>query len=747
MKSLQSSAPAASSILTLLARCWRTCRYPSASAAAILLIVGVVVAAPGDLDPTFNGSGLLSLRIGDVGSAATDIVQQADGKIVLAAVGTLNVDGIDDFIAVRLGEDGRRDATFGANGLAIADFAGSDDTALAVIQQPDGKLVLAGTTYSSDGAGDIALARFNANGTLDTAFGGDGRITLDLGGDDEYASGLIQQLGGKLVIAGATNAAGFERLVLARFNVDGTLDTSFGVAGRTVVDYGGGLHSRAEALVQLSDGKLVTVGVVSGPDTADMAVVRLTANGALDPLFSGDGRLAVDFNGGGDWASSVAMQPDDVIVAAGVSGSNAALVRITGNGGLDSGFGNAGKAVVDLGGRSALYSIVAQADGMLVATGTRSLSDDGEDLIVVRFKSDGALDASYGVRGVATADYGVGAIFPSSRGLALIQLADGKYVAAGTNFSTGTLAAARFDDTAAYPGRIGLTGTSQLVDETTAAVTYVVRRTGGKTGAVSVDFATEAGSAQPGSDFENTFGTLNWNDGDADAQTITVDLIDDALSERPENFSLILSAPTGGAQLAASEAETFVASQDGPGELTLVWPIFILPDTHSVPEGIGTITLPVLRRNGSAGAVSVDFQTNRGSATAGQDFVATSGTLTWADGDTGAKSITVEILDDAVIEPGERFDIQIGNPTGGATIGFNARQNVFIQDNEQGTPPPTVPPPTVPPPTEPPPTSGPPAASPPPTRSGGGQFEILSLLLLGCVGLLRTLCFVGRYRV
>jgi uncharacterized delta-60 repeat protein len=839
----------------LLARRWRERRYALAS--AILLGVGVAVAAPGDLDPTFNGSGLSSLRIGDVASIATDIVQRSDGKIVLAGVGTLNVDGVDDFIAVQLAEDGTRDATFGTDGVAIADFGGSDDTALAVIQQRDGKLVLAGKTYSSDAAGDIALARFNVNGTLDATFGGDGRITLDLGGDDEYASGLIQQPGGKLVIAGATNATGSERLFLARFNFDGTLDTSFGGGGSTLVDYGGGLHCRAEDLAQQSDGKLVAVGAVSGPNTTDIAVVRLTANGTLDPLFSGDGMLAVDFNGGREWASSVAIQPDDVIVAAGISGSNAALVRINGNGTLDGGFGKAGKAVANLGSRSTLYSIVAQTDGKLVATGVRNRNGDGLDLILARFKSDGTLDTTYGVRGVATADFGVGAMSADSLGLALIQQVDGKYVAVGPNYSAGTFSVARFDDNAAYPGRIGLTATSQSVDETTAAVTYVVRRTGGKTGAVSVDFATEAGSAQPGSDFEDTFGTLNWTDGDAGDQRITVNLIDDALSERPENFSLSLSAPTGGAQLAASEATTSVSSQDGPGELRLLWPM-TLSDEHYVPEGIGAITLPVVRLHGSMGTVSVQFHTNRGSATAGEDFAAKSGTLTWANGDTRAKSITVEILDDAVIEPVERFDVQISGPTGGATIGLGARQNVFIQDNEPGTafifssqvtivdeasgsallvvsrigagvgaasvnfatssetatagsdfaaargtlswaardsasktislditndgvdesdetlsvtlsnpsgavlgsnsmasviivdddPPPTNPPPTDPPPTDPPPTSGPSPTSPvPPTRSGGGQFGFLSLLLLGCARLLRTPYFLDRSRV
>jgi uncharacterized delta-60 repeat protein len=814
--------------------------------------LGVAVAAPGDLDPTFNGSGLLPLKIGVSQSVAFDVVQQPDGKLVLAGSGMTG-----DFIAVRIEKNGTLDSTFSTNGVANADFAGSDATALAVIQQPDGKLVLVGMTSDSHAAEDIALARFNADGTLDITFGGDGRVTLDLGGN-ERATGVVRQSGGKLVIAGASHASGSDRLVLARFNVDGTLDVTFGAGGSTLVDFGGLFRYGAQGLAQQSDGKLVAVGPLLGRTTNDFGVVRVTANGMLDPTLDGDGMLAVDLGGGGDWATSVAIQPDDAIIVAGLGMlpgtdyANAALVRINANGSLDGGFGRAGKAVIDLGDRSALYSIVTQTDGKLVATGERSRNDHGQDLILVRFNSDGTLDTSYGIDGVATADFGVRNVSANVRGFALIRQTDGKHVALGYDYSTGTSVATRFDDNAAYPGRIGLTATSQSVDETTAAVKYVVRRTGGKTGAVSVDFVTEAGSAQPGSDFENTFGTLNWNDGEAGNQTITVNLIDDALSERPENFSLTLSAPTGGAQLAASEATTSISSQDGPGELRLLWPM-TLSDEHYVPEGIGAIALPVVRMHGSTGTVSVQFHTNRGSATAGEDFAAKSGTLTWADGDTRAKSITVEILDDAVIEPVERLDIQISGPTGGATIGLGARQNVFIQDNEPGTafifssevttvdeasgsallvvsrigagvgaasvnfatssetatagsdfaaargalswaardsasktirlditndgldesdetlsvtlsnpsgavlgsnsiatliivdddppptsPPPTTPPPTTPPPPNPPPTSGPPPTSAvPPTRSGGGQFGFLSLLLLGFAGLLR----------
>ena len=134
-----------------------------------------------------------------------------------------------------------------------------------------------------------------------------------------------------------------------------------------------------------------------------------------------------------------------------------------------------------------------------------------------------------------------------------------------------TIGAARFDEGAAFAGRIGLTSTVALTHETTPTVTYTVRRTGGKTGAVSVDYATAGGTAQPGSDFQSASDTLTWSDGDASDRTITVNIVDDGLAEDiRENFTLTLSAPTGGAQLAASLVTTTIIDSDGAGELVFL---------------------------------------------------------------------------------------------------------------------------------------------------------------------------------
>jgi uncharacterized delta-60 repeat protein len=690
-----------------------------------LLAISTVFAVPGELDPEFGDGGLVSLHFSEFGSAATALAQQPDGKLIVAGLGDVVLGNDDDIVVVRLQTGGMLDSTFGSAGVATADFAGVYDAAFAVMRQADGKLVAAGTAGVSAVASDFALVRFNADGTLDLTFGTGGWATLDLGGSDEIALGLVEQPAGKLVIAGYTSSGGTRRGAVARFNGDGTLDGTFGTAGVTILDFGRGSQFSAYGLARQQDGKLVAAGTVSyEADAPDVGIARVTAEGALDATLGGQGLLTIDAGTSGEEAFAVVIQPDGAIVVAGytfVPGGGYAkglLARVRKNGTLDPGFGIDGIAVIDLGTEAIFYDLAVQPDGRLVTAGYRLSGEFFRDMILARFESDGVIDGDFGIDGVATADFGAGNVPASSWANALIRLFDGKQVAAGYNFDLGAFVVARFAEDAVAPGRLGLTATSRLVDESVSTVTYTVRRTGGTSGAVSVNYATEAVSAQPGSDFENTFGTLNWNDGDASEKSIAIDIIDDAVPEQPEDFSLTLSAPTGGARLAASQATTHITSEDGPGELALAWPIW-LDDQHFVSETVGAITLFVVRRYGSTGAVSVQYHTNRGSATPGSDFINASGTLTWADGDTDAKRIDVEILDDGAAEGTERFDIQIAGATGGATIG-SGRQNVFIRDNDPGGEPS-------------PPQPQPPAPQPPPSvvgNSGGGALGFLSLLLL-----------------
>lgn len=655
----------------------------------LVLGIGVALAAPGDLDPSFNGSGVLLLRVGDYESSATAVVQQTDGNLVIAGHGRLNTGNHQDFIVMRVGGDGTRESSFGTNGVASAELTGLGDYAYAVIQQTDGKLVLAGEAGRGIGPGNIGLARFNADGTLDSTFGSGGKALVDLGsGTSSWAADVAQQPDGKLVIVGTINTGGSERLLFARLNTDGSLDTTFGTGGTTIVDFGSGTSSWAEDLAQQPDGKLVAVGTVDGPGGPNFAIARVSPDGALDFSFDGDGLLAIDIAG---LAMTVAIQPDDKIVVAGFAypgGTyrSATLLRVNGDGSLDNDFGTSGIAIVDLGNQSDLNSIVVQADGKLAATGNKYI-DGNIDMILTRFEFDGALDMSFGFDGVATVDFGTGDDAAGSDGVALIQQADGKLVAVGSvSFQPfPAFGAARIDDDAAFAGRIGLTRTRSSVSETTPTVTYTVRRTGGRTGTVSVRYATAAGQAQPGSDFVGASGALTWNDGDSSDKTLTIDIIDDAVAETiREDFSLTLTAPTGGAQLAASKASITITDADGPGQLVFqtqyFWSSYI-----SVTEENVVIKVPVTRINGSKGAISVGYQVpnqfSTPSATPGVDFACASGTLSWNDGEAGTKYVPVQFIDDTAQENTEWFQIRLGSPGGPTYAGPASRQDIAIFDD------------------------------------------------------------------
>lgn len=647
-------------------------------------------ATPGHLDPGFGAAGLFTLRVGNIGAAANAVLQQADGKLVVAGAGNPDGGFDDNLLLLRLNADGTPDNTFSGDGLASADLGGSEDIAQAVIQQPDGKLVVAGSGRPGGAQGsNFALARFNVNGTLDATFGNGGLVHLDLGGSDEQAMGLVLQASGQLVMAGWGNASGSYRTYFARFNADGSQDGTFGTGGFTAADFGGGSENWPYDLASQADGALVAVGAVSGPDPLrlDMGLVRVTANGLLDDSFDGDGLLVVDVEGIGDEARSVAIQPDGAIVVAGYSvaagnnPANAALIRLDSTGTLDPGFGNAGIAIVDLGSHDVLYAVAVQGDGRIAAAGLRTTQEQYPDAILARFLDNGTLDTSFGNGGVTIADFGDPDQPPWSFATDVLQQADGKLVAT-VNKGPGTLAAVRVDDAAAYAGRIGLIQNfHQVSEETTASVEYIVRRSGGNAGAVSVNFATAPGSAQPGSDYVHTAGMLNWNDGEYGDKTIVVDLINDVVAEQGENFTLGLSAPTGGAHLAATQATTTIYSEDGAGFLGLLF----APDPIFVPEADDVYQVFVTRSDGSEGPASIQYRMNAGSATAGVDFVASTGTLSWADGETQSKAIDLQVFDDSILEENEVLEIELFGATGGAAIAANgSRQFVVIADSERG---------------------------------------------------------------
>lgn len=233
----------------------------------------------------------------------------------------------------------------------------------------------------------------------------------------------------------------------------------------------------------------------------------------------------------------------------------------------------------------------------------------------------------------------------------------------------------------ASAGTLLLSSAAYSVAEDGGTATINVRRTGGSSGQVSVDFATADDTATAGADYQMVVGTLIWSDLDSTVKSFSVPITDDLSTEGDETINILLSNVTGGATLGSPSTAVLTISDNdtpSPGSVQLS------SSAYSVGEG-GTVTVTLTRVGGSEGAASADYSTADGSATAGADYQATSGTANWNDGDMAAKDFLVTVIDDVDIEGDETLNIGVQN-VGGAASGSPLAAVVTIIDDEIATP-------------------------------------------------------------
>jgi uncharacterized delta-60 repeat protein len=381
-----------------------------ASLALMVMVASrTALAAAGSLDPDFGNGGRVLTNFGHRSDdeRAHDVAVQPDGKIV--AVGDHKGNGGPEFAVARYSRDGALDGTFGGgDGKVTTSFSGYG-IANALAIQPDGKIVVAG--YGVDPSyGDFVLARYNPNGSLDGTFGGgDGKVTTNFGNRTfDEASTLIVQPDGKLVVAGSTSRVSdfetfYEAVALARYAADGTLDETFGGGdGKVRTDVGPG-NDAARDLVLKPNGKLVVAGYTA-KTTGRFAqtrflMVRYGPKGRVDRGFGGNGKVTTDFGYDGG-AYALVRQPDNKIVAAGYSvrirGTDMkfALARYEADGKLDRDFGEDGRVFTPMGtDGAAAYDLARLPSGRLVAAGSYGI------FALARYTPSGALDSSFGEGG------------------------------------------------------------------------------------------------------------------------------------------------------------------------------------------------------------------------------------------------------------------------------------------------------------------------------------------------------------
>jgi uncharacterized delta-60 repeat protein len=387
--------------------------------------------APGALDPAFGAGGKVVVPPpAEAGEWPGGQAVQPDGSIVVAGTAAPARNGYA-FLLLRFLPDGKLDPAFGTGGrvwtdlvtlstplrgAVTGDVALGSSSAAAVVVQPDGKIVVGGSTQSG-GSTAFAVLRYLPDGRPDPSFGSDGLALTDFDASTNDAVAALSLLpDGRILAAGAAGAA----VGLARYRPDGQLDPTFGPTHNGTVTTGQGLVN-ALALAAAPDGKLLVAGqagVSGGP--FDFGAARYSADGVLDPTFGDHGVVTTDLGATGEWASGVAPGPGGTVVVAGASGSTFSVLRYLPDGKLDPSFGTDGvtKAGPELGGA---HAMVALADGRLVLVG-EALSGDFREVALARYRPDGALDPAFGGQGVVGTDVtpghddgAAGVLYPGDR--------------------------------------------------------------------------------------------------------------------------------------------------------------------------------------------------------------------------------------------------------------------------------------------------------------------------------------------
>jgi uncharacterized delta-60 repeat protein len=379
-------------------------------------------ALPGALDSAFGGDGKVTTDVTSRYDYAVGLVIQGDGKLVAGGPAS---GGGGRFALVRYAADGTLDDTFSGNGIALTNFTPGFDGCYDLALQTDGKLVAVGEAAS---IGRFALARYKVDGTLDPSFGDDGKVTTDFTSGSDFAFGVAIQTDGKIVATGRAGGHG-GRVAVARYNTDGTLDTSFSGDGKATTDFTAG-DDRADGVAIQGDGGIVVAGTAGYfGDNARVALVRYTTTGTPDPTFGGGGKVTTNMTAGFDSAFALGVQSaDQRIVVAGQTRRNVAVLRYNGDGTLDSTFGGDGKVTTSFTtGLDYADDLALEPGGKVVVAGSADYYGASR-FALARYDTDGTLDTTFAGDGKVTTNFTPGwdGAFDVE-----IQASDGNIVAAG----------------------------------------------------------------------------------------------------------------------------------------------------------------------------------------------------------------------------------------------------------------------------------------------------------------------------
>jgi uncharacterized delta-60 repeat protein len=393
---------------------------------SLILVATPVLAsaAPGTLDPTFGRSGFMVFP--HEAYAVMDVKIQSNGRIVVGGIVAGAANSIGGFALVRFLADGKIDQRFGNAGLASAQFGPLFNAAESVAFQPDGKIDAAGSTVlqGQNGARSMAIARFNANGSLDPSFGSNGTVRLAVAGSTSCAAGVVLlQPDNKLLIGGSAVFPSGPSGVVVRLGQNGAIDTTFGNNGVATT----GAASFVNGLGLQRDGKVVVL--------SDSTAVRLLANGSVDTQRN-RGSLVAEAHSG----TSMLSQNEKILRVTPVhdtqSGSDVDTLaqRLFPDGTIDSSFVS---PVFDFMSsaddiyQNEPFGVALQSDGSVIIAGQGQDTNAVFQGALARLSPNGPLDPTFGQNGIVTS-----VLDGNDQFTAVALQPDGKIVAAGLSFTT-----------------------------------------------------------------------------------------------------------------------------------------------------------------------------------------------------------------------------------------------------------------------------------------------------------------------
>jgi uncharacterized delta-60 repeat protein len=363
--------------------------------ALLLILASFCFAGVVTLDTTFNSTGYQVQNFGTAGALAESMVIQPDGRIVLGGY-TWGVAGPTDFAAMRYNPDGTLDMNFDGDGKVSTNL-GPFDTARVVLVQPDGKILLGGDRYAGETNYDFAVVRYNPDGSLDNSFDFNGLVVTNRSAfSRERGYGMVLQPDGKILIVGTTAFSeepgdNFPTAVmLVRYNADGSLDTSFNGTGTMVLSFGS-LNASANAVILQPDGKILIGGFLFNGFQNDLIMMRLHPNGGLDTSFSG-GIAITPVSGSNNVITTLELQADGKILAGAAVGTGSRVLRYDSDGSIDS---TLGMGAIFL--TQTVRKIVSRPDGKILVAGTLS-----GRITLSRYSANGVKDITFNNTGTVS---------------------------------------------------------------------------------------------------------------------------------------------------------------------------------------------------------------------------------------------------------------------------------------------------------------------------------------------------------